>query len=123
MRSSEVFGVDIHPKAKIGDHFCIDHGTGVVIGETSIIGNHVKLYQGVTIGALSVSKSQPRSNKRHPTLENNVTVYSGTTILGGDTIIGEHAIIGGNLWIAESIPPYSKMYLTCLLYTSDAADE
>tara|TARA_A100001011_G_scaffold379777_1_gene446219 strand:+ start:313 stop:1191 length:879 start_codon:yes stop_codon:yes gene_type:complete len=110
--SHSITGIDIHPCAQIGAYFCIDHGTGVVIGETAVIGNYVKLYQGVTIGALSVSKTQTKTSKRHPTLEDHVTVYSGTTILGGETIIGEYAIIGGNLWVTDSVPKYSKMYLT-----------
>ena len=102
-------GIDIHPSAKIGHHFFIDHGTGIVIGETAIIGNHVKFYQGVTIGALSVSKDQ-KEKKRHPTIEDNVTIYARTTILGGKTIIGKNSIIGGNLWITSSIPQNSKIY-------------
>ncbi len=102
-------GIDIHPGAQIGAHFFIDHGTGVVIGETTIIGEHVKIYQGVTLGALSVSKDMA-SKKRHPTLEDYVVVYSGATILGGETIIGHHSIIGGNVWLTESIPALSKVY-------------
>tara|TARA_A100001015_G_scaffold319360_1_gene442008 strand:+ start:7908 stop:8723 length:816 start_codon:yes stop_codon:yes gene_type:complete len=102
-------GIDIHPKATIGHSFCIDHGTGVVIGETAVIGNNVKLYQGVTIGALSVSKSQV-DKKRHPTIEDNVTIYARTTILGGRTIIGKNSIIGGNVWLTKSIPRDSKIY-------------
>lgn len=102
-------GIDIHPGAKIGSHFFIDHGTAVVIGETTIIGEHVKIYQSVTLGALSVSKDMA-SKKRHPTIEDHVVVYSGATILGGETIIGHHSIIGGNVWLTESIPPNSKVY-------------
>jgi serine O-acetyltransferase len=102
-------GIDIHPAAKIGEYFCIDHGTGVVIGETAIIGNHVKIYQGVTLGALSVSKNMANI-KRHPTVEDHVVIYSGATILGGNTIIGHHSIIGGNVWLTQSIPPGSKVY-------------
>ena len=102
-------GIDIHPAAKIGHHFFIDHGTGVVIGETSYIGHHVKLYQGVTLGALSVDKSLAHT-KRHPNVEDYVTIYSGATILGGETTIGHHSIIGGNVWLTESVPPYSKVY-------------
>ncbi|MFT5171525.1 MAG: serine O-acetyltransferase [Candidatus Marinamargulisbacteria bacterium] len=102
-------GIDIHPGAKIGKSFCIDHGTGIVIGETAEIGNYVKLYQGVTIGALSVSKSM-MSAKRHPTLEDHVTVYARTTILGGATIIGEKCIIGGNVWLTDSVPAGTKVY-------------
>ena len=97
-------GIDIHPGAKIGNHFCIDHGTGVVIGETSVIGNHVKIYQGVTLGALSVNK-EDATKKRHPTLEDNVVVYAGATILGGGTVIGRGSVIGGNVWLTESVPP------------------
>jgi serine O-acetyltransferase len=102
-------GIDIHPGAQIGHHFCIDHGTGVVIGETTHIGNHVKIYQGVTLGALSVSK-EDALKKRHPTIEDNVVIYSGATILGGDTIIGHDSVIGGNVWITRSVSPYSKIY-------------
>lgn len=102
-------GIDIHPAAVIGDYFCIDHGTGIVIGETTTIGNHVKLYQGVTLGALSVKKEMAFI-KRHPTVENDVIIYSGATILGGDTVIGHHSVIGGNVWITESVPPGSLVY-------------
>lgn len=104
-----VTGIDINPGAKIGAGFFIDHGTGVVIGETCIIGSNVKIYQGVTLGALSVSKSQAHT-KRHPTIEDNVVVYSGTTILGGATVIGHDSIIGGNVWLTESVPAYSLVY-------------
>ncbi len=96
-------GIDIHPGAEIGKSFFIDHGTGVVVGETTIIGNNVKIYQGVTLGALSVKKSM-MNKKRHPTIRDNVTIYSGATILGGETIIGENCIIGGNTWVTSSIP-------------------
>lgn len=96
-------GIDIHPGAKIGESFFIDHGTGVVIGETCTIGNNVKIYQGVTLGALSVKK-ELKNKKRHPTIEDNVTIYAGATILGGETIIGEGCIIGGNTWVTNSIP-------------------
>ena len=102
-------GVDIHPKAKIGQRFCIDHGTGVVIGETCNIGNDVKIYQNVTLGALSVHKSMA-STKRHPTIANNVVIYSGATILGGETVIGDSAVIGGNVWITSSVKPFTKIY-------------
>jgi len=102
-------GIDIHPGAEIGEYFCIDHGTGIVIGETCIIGDHVKLYQGVTLGAMSVDKSLAYT-KRHPTVEDHVIIYSGATILGGDCIIGHHSIIGGNVWLTKSIPPYSTVY-------------
>ncbi len=96
-------GIDIHPGATIGDSFFIDHGTGVVIGETCIIGNNVKIYQGVTLGALSVKK-ELKDKKRHPTIEDNVTIYAGATILGGKTIIGKGCTIGGNTWVTESVP-------------------
>lgn len=96
-------GIDIHPGATIGESFFIDHGTGVVIGETTIIGNNVKIYQGVTLGALSVKKNL-QDKKRHPTIEDNVTIYAGATILGGDTVIGKGSTIGGNTWVTKSVP-------------------
>lgn len=99
-------GIDIHPGATIGRRFSIDHGTGVVVGETCVIGDDVKLYQGVTLGALSVKKSAV-SKKRHPTIEDHVTIYAGATILGGDTIIGRDSIIGGNVWLTKSVPASS----------------
>jgi serine O-acetyltransferase len=99
-------GIDINPKAKIGSSFCIDHGTGIVIGETAEIGNSVKMYQGVTLGALSVSKSWA-GNKRHPTIEDNVTLYAGCTILGGETVIGHDSVVGGNVWLIHSVEPHS----------------
>jgi len=102
-------GIDIHPGAQIGESFFIDHGTGTVIGETSIIGNNVKLYQGVTLGALSVKKEES-GHKRHPTIEDNVTIYANATILGGETVIGRGSIIGGSVWITQSVPPDSKIY-------------
>jgi len=102
-------GIDINPGAKIGTGISIDHGTGVVIGETAVLGNNVKIFQGVTLGALSVSKENNR--KRHPTIEDDVTIYSGTTILGGETVVGKGSIIGGNVWLVESVPPYSKIYI------------
>ena len=102
-------GVDIHPSATIGDGLCIDHGTGVVIGETTVIGNNVKIYQGVTLGALSIPDKKV-TGKRHPTIEDNVVIYAQATILGGDTIIGKNSIIGGNVWITNSIQPNSKVY-------------
>jgi len=107
-------GIDIHPGAQIGERFVIDHGTGVVIGETTVIGNGVRLYQGVTLGALSLSKSiteEIRYQKRHPTIEDDCIIYSGATILGGDTVIGKGAVIGGNVWITESVPPATKVML------------
>ena len=103
-------GIDINSGAQIGEYFFIDHGTGVVIGETTIIGNNVKLYQGVTLGALSTRKGQQLSGvKRHPTIEDNVTIYSNSSVLGGETVIGENTIIGGNTFITESIPANSKV--------------
>lgn len=102
-------GVDIHPGAVIGNEFFIDHGTGVVIGETTVIGKNVKIYQGVTIGALNSAKGKKKS-KRHPTIEDNVIIYSGATILGGDTVIGHDSVIGGNAWITFAVPPNSLVY-------------
>jgi serine O-acetyltransferase len=102
-------GIDIHPGAEIGEYFFIDHGTGVVIGETCIIGNHVKIYQGVTLGALSVDKALANT-KRHPTVKDNVVIYSGATILGGNTEIGENSIIGGNVWVTRSVQANSTVY-------------
>lgn len=102
-------GIDIHPGANIGSPFFIDHGTGIVIGESSDIGNFVKIYQGVTLGALSVSKDIANT-KRHPTIENHVVIYANATILGGETKIGEDSIIGGNVWITESLPKNSVVF-------------
>jgi len=102
-------GIDIHPGAKIGSPFFIDHGTGVVIGESTIIKNRVKIYQGVTLGALQVSKDM-KNLKRHPTVEDDVTIYAGSTILGGDTIIGKNCTIGGNVWLTKSVPENSIVY-------------
>jgi len=102
-------GIDIHPGATIGESFSIDHGTGVVIGETTVIGKNVKIYQGVTLGALSVNK-ELATQKRHPTIEDNVVIYSGATILGGETIIGRDSIIGGNVWLTNSVPSNSVVY-------------
>ena len=102
-------GVDIHPGARIGESFFIDHGTGTVIGETTIIGNNVKVYQGVTLGALFVKKSMARK-KRHPTIEDDVIIYARSTILGGDTVIGHDSIIGGNVWLTESVQSHSVVY-------------
>lgn len=105
-------GVDIHPGARIGSHFFIDHGTGVVVGETSEIGQHVKLYQGVALIARSLSGGQAlRGVKRHPTLGDNVTVYAGTTIMGGDTVIGEGSTIGANVFVTHSVPPRSLVLI------------
>ncbi len=111
-------GIDIHPGARIGHHFCIDHGTGVVIGETTVIGDNVKIYQGVTLGALSVNK-QDAERKRHPTLEDDVVVYAGATILGGDTVIGRGSVIGGNVWLTRSVPPNSKIYYQARMYNGE----
>ncbi|MBS1495683.1 MAG: serine acetyltransferase [Bacteroidetes bacterium] len=102
-------GIDIHPGAEVGQSFFIDHGTGIVIGETSVIGNNVKIYQGVTLGALNVSKVQA-CKRRHPVIEDNVVIYSGATILGGDTVIGHSSIIGGNVWLTNSVPSHSIVY-------------
>jgi len=102
-------GIDIHPAAEIGEYFHIDHGTGVVIGESCVIGKNVKLYQGVTLGALSVAKSMAFT-KRHPTVQDYVIIYSGATILGGQTVIGHDSIIGGNVWLTKSVPPHSTVY-------------
>lgn len=102
-------GIDIHPGAKIGKNFFIDHGTGIVVGETTVIGNNVKLYQGVTLGALSVSKDIA-DTKRHPTIEDDVTIYANATILGGETIIGKGSLIGGNVWITSSVAADSVVY-------------
>jgi serine O-acetyltransferase len=110
-------GIDIHPGANIGQYFCIDHGTGVVIGETTVIGAHVKIYQGVTLGALSVDKAHA-DQKRHPTIEDNVVIYAGATILGGNTIIGKNSVIGGNVWLTKSIPAGSKVYYQAQMYHS-----
>lgn len=110
----QITGIDIHPGAKIGEHFFIDHGTGVVIGETCTIGRNVKIYQGVTLGAKSFAVDEHgnpvKSVKRHPDIQDNVVIYAGATILGGDTVIGHDSIIGGNVWLTQSVPPYSKVY-------------
>ena len=111
-------GIDIHPAAKIGNSFFIDHGTGIVIGETCVIGNHVKLYQGVTLGAISVSKEKANT-KRHPTIEDNVVIYAGATILGGETTIGENSIIGGNVWLTESVTSNSMIYSKSKAYSKN----
>lgn len=107
-------GIDIHPGAHIGESFFIDHGTGVVIGETTEIGNRVRLYQGVTLGALSLPKDAGelyRNKKRHPTIEDDAIIYAGATILGGETVIGARSVIGGNVWLTESVPPDTKVFL------------
>jgi len=102
-------GIDIHPGASIGRSFVIDHGTGIVIGETTLIHDNVKIYQGVTLGALSVDKAMA-NQKRHPTIERDVVIYANATILGGDTIIGAGSVVGGNVWLTESVPPNSRVY-------------
>lgn len=108
-------GVDIHPGATIGESFFIDHGTGVVIGETSLIAENVTIYQGVTLGALNFPRDEHgqviRKAKRHPTIEKHVVIYAGATILGGETVVGEHSVVGGNVWLTESVPPNSRAIL------------
>jgi serine O-acetyltransferase len=107
-------GIDIHPGVHIGEAFFIDHGTGVVIGETTIIGERVRIYQGVTLGALSLSKDEVerlRGQKRHPTIEDDVIIYANATILGGSTVIGARSVIGGNVWLTESVPPDTTVFL------------
>ncbi len=120
-------GIDINPGAEIGKSFFIDHGTGVVVGETTVIGDRVKLYQGVTLGALSIPRDQCgqviRTSKRHPTLEDEVTVYAGATILGGDTLVGAGSVIGSNVWLTESVPPNSKVTYASPKASRKAADE
>ncbi len=111
-------GIDIHPRATIGAAFTIDHGTGIVIGETTNIGNHVKLYQGVTLGALNVSKDKA-AMKRHPTIEDHVVIYAGATILGGETVIGKGSIIGGNVWLTYSVPDNSVVYHKSEIHVKD----
>jgi serine O-acetyltransferase len=118
-------GVDIHPGAHIGESFFIDHGTGVVVGETTEIGNRVRIYQGVTLGALSIPKEvvdSLRTKKRHPTVEDDVIIYAQATILGGETVIGARSVIGGNVWITESVPPDTQVFLKPeLIYKGEAA--
>ena len=104
-----ITGIDIHPGAEIGESFFIDHGTGVVIGETAVIGNHVKIYQGVTLGALS-TRGGHKQKWLNPTVEDNVTIYAGATILGGNTVIGKNSIIGGNAWVTQSVSPSTKIF-------------
>jgi len=109
-----ITGIDIHPGAQIGEAFFIDHGTGVVVGETTRIGENVRIYQGVTLGALSLAKDAAvslRGKKRHPTIEDDVIIYANATVLGGDTIIGARSVVGGNVWITESVPPDTKVLL------------
>jgi serine O-acetyltransferase len=114
-------GIDIHPGALIGESFFIDHGTGVVIGETTDIGNNVKLYQGVTLGALFVERRLSQT-KRHPTIQDNVILYSGCTILGGKTVVGRNSVIGGNVWLTESVEPYSIVYHKSEVVVRDKKD-
>ncbi|PKN52382.1 MAG: serine acetyltransferase [Deltaproteobacteria bacterium HGW-Deltaproteobacteria-13] len=107
-------GIDIHPGAHIGESFFIDHGTGVVIGETCVIGNRVRIYQGVTLGAISLSKAEVkklRSQKRHPSIEDDVIIYANATILGGETIVGARSVIGGNVWLTHSVPPDTEVFI------------
>ena len=107
-----VTGIDIHPGARLGKGTMIDHGTGIVIGETAVIGDYVCLYQGVTLGALSPAKDhRSTERKRHPSIEDRVVIYAGATILGGETVIGQGSIIGGNVWLTHSVPPNSRIYL------------
>jgi serine O-acetyltransferase len=118
-----ISGIDIHPAAKIGKNFVIDHGTGVVIGETTEIGDNVRIYQGVTLGALSIPKgasNEFRGKKRHPCIEDDVIIYSGATILGGETVIGARSVIGGNVWLTESVPPDTTVIIETprLIYKS-----
>jgi len=114
-------GIDIHPGATIDSPFFIDHGTGIVIGETAIIGKNVKLYQGVTLGAITVEKKMART-KRHPTIEDDVVIYAGSTILGGNTVIGHNTVVGGNTWITESVLPYSVVYRNHRVVIKDSKD-
>lgn len=124
-----VTGIDIHPGARIGRRFFIDHGTGVVIGETTLIGDDCKLYQGVTLGAMSFPKDERgkiiRGRKRHPTLEDRVTIYSGATILGGQTVIGHDSVVGGNVWLTEPVPPFTKVLIESprLIYKEGGKEE
>lgn len=107
-------GIDIHPGAAIGESFFIDHGTGVVIGETASIGKRVRIYQGVTLGALSLSKKDCqllRNKKRHPTIEDDVIIYANATILGGETVVGARSVIGGNVWLTNSVPPDTEVFI------------
>ncbi len=115
-------GIDIHPSARIGRRFCIDHGTGVVIGATAIVGDDVKIYQGVTLGGLSVRK-QDAARKRHPTIEDRVVLYAGASVLGGATVVGHDSVIGGNVWLTRSVPPFSKMSYRATIDTTDVRDD
>jgi len=117
----EKTGIDIHPGAQIASPFFIDHGTGIVIGETARIGSEVRIYQGVTLGALTVERSMANT-RRHPTIEDHVVIYAGSTILGGDTVIGHHTVVGGNTWITESILPHSVVYRNHRVVVKDRKD-
>ncbi|OON67346.1 serine O-acetyltransferase EpsC [Hymenobacter sp. CRA2] len=117
----QLTGIDIHPGARIGRSCSIDHGTGIVIGETAVLGDHVRLFQGVTLGALSVAKELAHQ-KRHPTIEDHVVIYAGATILGGSTVVGRHSIIGGNVWLTESVPSHSRVYHRAQLYVTRVED-
>jgi serine O-acetyltransferase len=119
-RAHRVTGIDIHPGASIGRAIAIDHGTGIVIGETSVIGDRVRLYQGVTLGALSVRKDLART-RRHPTIEDDVVIYANATILGGDTVVGHSSVIGGNVWLTHSVPPHSIVTNVAVSERHDAA--
>lgn len=114
-------GIDIHPGASIGRSFCIDHGTGVVVGETAVIGDEVKLYQGVTLGALSVAKSAA-GTKRHPTIGDRVVIYANATVLGGETVVGHDSVVGGNVWLTNSCPPFSIVYHTSQIRVRQASE-
>jgi len=115
-------GIDIHPSAQIGKSFAIDHGTGIVIGETAVLGDRVKLYQGVTLGALSVDKRMAKT-KRHPTIGDDVVIYANATVLGGDTVIGKGSVIGGNVWLTRSVPPRSVVTPTARVESRTGGDE
>jgi serine O-acetyltransferase len=117
----QLTGIDIHPGARIASPFFIDHGTGIVIGETAKIGKEVRIFQGVTLGALTVERSMA-NQKRHPTIEDHVVIYAGSTILGGDTVIGHHTVVGGNTWITESILPHSVVYRNHRVEVKDRKD-
>jgi len=116
-----ITGIDIHPAARIGRRFCIDHGTGVVIGATTIVGDDVKVYQGVTLGGASVRK-EDADVKRHPTVEDRVVLYAGATVLGGATVVGHDSVIGGNVWLTRSVPPFSKVTYRASLDTGDVRE-
>ena len=117
----QLTGIDIHPGAQIASPFFIDHGTGIVIGETARIGKEVRIFQGVTLGALTVERSMANT-KRHPTIEDHVVIYAGSTILGGDTVIGHHTVVGGNTWITESILPHSVVHRNHRVLVKDRKD-